>query len=904
MGTTISTPKYITGKLISIENNQLVLSPLLDHANIDTKQTFIISMLGCARVGKSTFINMFLSYLFNENIQLVETSFKSTHCTMGIDYIIYDCPRTNIQIMILDCQGLNYTDSKNDDKLLSFIYAISNIIIYHDANIINNQTLNTLTSLCAITSAKHLRTDKPTLYFRMRDFNLESSMDDIIEQTFAKQDDQYENVRNSIKKLFPNIHGIFTETLGKHELKKIKEHDYLSICNENDDYNFKRSIEQILCDIDIKQCVLGSLVLQNIHSTIEQINCNLEVTYKNYDYLTLINKEQFREYWMDVEEPYTSIIATKYESTIDSIAKALIKIESINESFRQQFLNNDDNLIQKELETFNEPHFEYLNRVKQNSEALAKIFINEYNSKICKKITQCIQKDQKMYYSENCCENKIDPTKARKPKIIIPSKFLKFITVGISKNDFSEETEDLINDEYFDESLIEPDTICNIVYDYIRNNKLFKINKNGSYDKRTIVPNEALATLLSIKSNKALNFYAFRLILLKLTKNNNNDTKYDEINETDEINEIGEIECEFKYDEDNKDTKLPYILPWSQENVLFIYTRYITEHNERPLNDNARNTYIQTIVKNINEKLNTCQLSNDQEIQKLLNWKQCVHNKLYELTSHMDDFITMYDNTYGTKINSFYEFIGLHIESIENPPHIFKECIIYYYETFIIEKKKVIITCDTLFNSEGKYLECHDKLKQIKERSLDDIIFSDDYKPELSDDHIDILTWLFHKFCYKMKENMESFDNDQPFLCIAESMIHVDNNDEDNGYISNIDRSMSVLTDRIYPTKYATIEIICINDDIYNNIFTQYNMEINTYSQSKFWIVQQDNFNTFITEMCDKMDFGQEFFDNFINCEHVKKVNCNEYKINDDSPEGKYFLDFWSKMLIVEKYKK
>jgi GTPase SAR1 family protein len=82
MGNATSTDKnYSFGKLVTIENDQLIFNSLPTCSS--NKQTFVISMIGCARVGKSTFINVFASYIFDENINIAKTSSLSEHCTIA-----------------------------------------------------------------------------------------------------------------------------------------------------------------------------------------------------------------------------------------------------------------------------------------------------------------------------------------------------------------------------------------------------------------------------------------------------------------------------------------------------------------------------------------------------------------------------------------------------------------------------------------------------------------------------------------------------------------------------------------------------------------------------------------------------------------------------------------------------
>ena len=276
-------------KLISIDETKLILNDI----NIKTtKKTFIISMLGCARVGKSTFINGLISYIFNDNKYIAYTSSKSEHCTKGIDYIIFDYK--DIKLIILDCQGLNYEDSKNDDKLLSFVYSVSNIIIYHDVNIINNQTLNTLTSLCLVSNCiqENEKINKPILYFRMRDYNLDSDVNEILERTFENRNDQYDNVRKAIKKLFPDIKAFFTEPMGKREQHTINNKEYSLLYDDIDEYNFKFCFNEIISNINNNTNDINNLLI-HMQKTVEQINNNEIITFENYDYYEPRIKNQY-----------------------------------------------------------------------------------------------------------------------------------------------------------------------------------------------------------------------------------------------------------------------------------------------------------------------------------------------------------------------------------------------------------------------------------------------------------------------------------------------------------------------------------------------------------------------------------------------------------------------------------
>jgi ABC-type thiamine transport system ATPase subunit len=68
-------------KLINfVENNINILS------DIDLDNKYIISIVGDARKGKSTFLNLIINYLTKENKEYFKMDDGLSHCTLGIDY--------------------------------------------------------------------------------------------------------------------------------------------------------------------------------------------------------------------------------------------------------------------------------------------------------------------------------------------------------------------------------------------------------------------------------------------------------------------------------------------------------------------------------------------------------------------------------------------------------------------------------------------------------------------------------------------------------------------------------------------------------------------------------------------------------------------------------------------------
>ena len=110
-------------KFISIQKNNIKLNNELPKTDKPIK---IISFLGNARIGKSTLMNCYISNKMDKNMKIFNTS-KSleNHCTSGIDMLCIEMSDYNLYL--LDVQGLDLNDSKDDCKLMLFIYLISNI---------------------------------------------------------------------------------------------------------------------------------------------------------------------------------------------------------------------------------------------------------------------------------------------------------------------------------------------------------------------------------------------------------------------------------------------------------------------------------------------------------------------------------------------------------------------------------------------------------------------------------------------------------------------------------------------------------------------------------------------------------------------------------------------------------
>ena len=110
--------------LIRFDGTKLLLA---DNA-LPSTPVKIVSIIGKARMGKSTFLNAFISKYTGKNSTVFTTQDGDDHCTLGIDY--YYIPEKNL--LLLDSQGLAHENACHDPSLLLFIYLVSNIVIFNE----------------------------------------------------------------------------------------------------------------------------------------------------------------------------------------------------------------------------------------------------------------------------------------------------------------------------------------------------------------------------------------------------------------------------------------------------------------------------------------------------------------------------------------------------------------------------------------------------------------------------------------------------------------------------------------------------------------------------------------------------------------------------------------------------
>ena len=455
-------------KLISLnESNELVLDNIKE-----IRDSYVISIIGDARKGKSTFLNCMINYLTRKNKEYFKVESTLKHCTIGMDYLSIEVE--DKKYLFVDCQGLNYENSSNDYKYLLFLYSISNVIIYNEMGIVNNGIFATLQSMPMFVKNFDGFTKDCSLYIRVADYDYEEDVELLKDILFSDEEDQFDNVRKSIKKLF-NEEIYITETcsLDRKEKELLRKNMYNSIL-DIETIGFKNSIERIY-DIleDTKE-----LINVDLESLVNSINNNKKISFDKLDIYTATTNLEIKKY---VEENF-------YENELysdwvfHSEIKIPYKFDGLNET--RELYDNILDETEKIKNKFNGIYSTVPDTIKME-------FIIKYNE-ILDVVIECVEKNREIGIKDGNVF------------------YVKFET-SIKKNIY----------KHFD--MYNPNKMN---YDNDIYNKFIKRISVIDYDAREILENRA-KNLIDEINNKIDEIYSYNMVVIEKINSDLCEIKYD-----------------------------------------------------------------------------------------------------------------------------------------------------------------------------------------------------------------------------------------------------------------------------------------------------------------------------------------------------------------------------------------
>jgi len=288
---------------------------LMKNLKIDDTDTIrIVSILGKARMGKSTFLNAIISRVHATNVVPFQTQDDDEHCTRGMDahYV------KEQQLLLLDCQGLALEDSSHDPALLLFAYLISDTIIFNERMMLQNEALKLLEPICTFMAYINLEEiKKPKLYFRISDGDMVKNPQKNLEKVMTHYNDQYQSIRDSVAHLFQPVIGIVkTNTIDYAAKETLQTGNYLSLFS-NARLGFAEAIDELLASLPAGQS--ASAWKHKIPTIIENINRNEKITIDKLDVVGQTAKLEIME-WINTVPPelFTPITVDGTQATYDA----------------------------------------------------------------------------------------------------------------------------------------------------------------------------------------------------------------------------------------------------------------------------------------------------------------------------------------------------------------------------------------------------------------------------------------------------------------------------------------------------------------------------------------------------------------------------------------------------------
>jgi len=385
--------------LITINNNKLFykLPNLPDDKNIKIK---IISVIGKARTGKSTLMNLLISKWLNTNTTIFKMSNSGEHCTNGVDYYYLK----ELNIILLDFQGIYLGDSSQDSKLLLLAYLLSDVIIFNENKMLSNNTLSQFEPMLSFIQYIHkddFNKSNPKLIFRITDVNLNIEPTTNMHQMLTQHSDQFQSIRDCINELFDEPIAINTNNLDRNEFKLLLQEDFIGILKENDN-GFNNAITKINNYIECcnPQRTFGNFI-NDIRRIVYSINNEERIDFKKLDIVLNLANYELLDYITKIDnELYTNIVVDGTQKLYENnLISRIAKRDEIVKDIYKKFSAIPKNIIDAQLPKFTDKINPLIEKAITDNFCLAKGKLNSI----------CIEEFE--YYKKGDGSNTGIPTK-------------------------------------------------------------------------------------------------------------------------------------------------------------------------------------------------------------------------------------------------------------------------------------------------------------------------------------------------------------------------------------------------------------------------------------------------------------------------------------------------------------
>lgn len=681
----------------------------------------VISVIGKARTGKSTFMNILISYLKGLDTKIFEMSDTIEHCTNGVDYYYLE----DKKVLLLDFQGIYLGDSSVDCKLLLFAYLLSDMIIFNEKEMLSNMTLQQFEPMLSfihyIDTDSLKKTKNPQLIFRISDIHLKLDPIENRNNMLKYQSDQFQSIRDCISELFDDLTVLTTYCLERSERKLLNDDKFIELL-ESKENGFENAIENLIENIDCLQSIRSfGQFTSDVNKIIKLINNQEKIDYTKLDVTTNLAKVDIHDYINNIDKSiYNEIIIDGTQKLYDdNVETIIIKKDKIIKDIYTKFCSVPKQIVEAETQKyFIDKIMPVIEKAQKSTkemsfDRLQKIILKHFDIKQTKTKTKKQENtDYKLTYNFGESDRMAD---------VNSDKFIKPLEQIFEK---IEKESKILFKSTFDTYIISKNIILQLIMIEFNNqkdlifNKMIECNKKCDIYMKSIKDNfeEIILNTFDVDLDDDIDDYYTGFIehvIHELTDIIKND-EYD-------YNKIINLTCSFDV---NK----------------LIYNQEITTDTDMDEYDdkNNFNVYYQSIYERIKYDIEEYIKSRKDDIYNLISNER--KEKLYEMKGKIAiDEINLEENLIILN-NPKIQFVKFVLE--EDIEYLMTYD--YYVDTFAIDLENICKNCENegYVNDWNKFVKKITDIKVIKNTTVYIINF-DTYKDNIDNYRGKIMMELF-----------------------------------------------------------------------------------------------------------------------------------------------------------------